>query len=81
MLKIKAKYLINPAVFVLSVFFRLPGKSSSPVIVRIGKSVLTVEDLYKSIPPEYADRISPEQNVNYVKQWIQTELLYVKHCD
>jgi parvulin-like peptidyl-prolyl isomerase len=77
MLKIKAKYLINPAVFVLSVFFSgCQEKSSSPVIVRIGKSVLTVEDLYKSIPPEYADRISPEQNVNYVKQWIQTELLY-----
>lgn len=77
MLKIKTKYLINPSVFILFIFFSgCREKSSSPVIVRIGKSVLTVEDLYKSIPPEYADRISPEQNVNYVKQWIQTELLY-----
>lgn len=77
MLKIKNKYLISPAVFVLFIF--IPGcqeKNSSPVIVRIGNSALTIEDLYKSIPPEYADRISPEQNVNYVKQWIQTELLY-----
>jgi parvulin-like peptidyl-prolyl isomerase len=77
MLRIKTKYLINPAVYVLFIFFSgCQEKNSSPVIVRIGKSVLTVEDLYKSIPPEYADRISPEQNVNYVKQWIQTELLY-----
>lgn len=71
------KYLIIPSVFVLVfIFSGCKKKNPSPVIARIGNSVLTVEDLYKSIPPEYADRISPEQNVNYVKQWIQTELLY-----
>ncbi len=77
MFEIKTKYLIIPTVFII--FISLTGcqkKNNSPVIVRIGKSLLTIEDLYKSIPPEYADRISPEQNVNYVKQWIQTELLY-----
>lgn len=71
------KYSIVPSVFLLLLNFTgCRKKTNSPVIVRIGNSVLTVEDLYKSIPPEYADRISPEQNVNYVKQWIQTELLY-----
>lgn len=77
MLLIKTKYMITSAVFTLLISFSgCQKKSYSPVIVRIGKSMLTVEDLYKSIPAEYADRISPEQNVNYVKQWIQTELLY-----
>jgi parvulin-like peptidyl-prolyl isomerase len=48
----------------------------SPVVARVGDAVLTLEDLYRSIPPEYRDRITREQNVNYVNQWIQTELLY-----
>jgi hypothetical protein len=48
----------------------------SPVIARVGKSVLTVNDLYASIPPEYRDRITREQNINYVKQWIDAELFY-----
>jgi parvulin-like peptidyl-prolyl isomerase len=48
----------------------------SPVIARVGKSVLTVNDLYESIPSEYRDRITREQNINYVKQWIDAELFY-----
>jgi peptidyl-prolyl cis-trans isomerase C len=51
-------------------------KPSSPVIARVGKSILTVDDFYKSIPPEYSDQITREQNINYVKQWIDTELLF-----
>ena len=51
-------------------------KPSSPVIARVGKSILTVEDFQKSIPPEYSDQITREQNINYVKQWIDTELLF-----
>lgn len=72
--KINHKYY-----FFLFVSLSISGckeKNTSPVIARIGNSILTVEDLYRSIPPEYADRISPEQNANYVKQWLQTELLY-----
>ena len=37
----------------------------------VGNSV-TVDDLYRSIPPEYSDQITRGQNVNYVKQWIDT---------
>jgi len=48
----------------------------SPVIARVGKSAITVNDLYASIPSEYRDRITREQNISYVKQWIDAELFY-----
>jgi hypothetical protein len=50
----------------------------SPVIARVGKQVMTLEDLYKSIPPEYSHYITRDQMVNYVKQWIDTELLFAE---
>ncbi len=46
------------------------------MIARVGKTLLTVDEFYQSIPPEYRDQITREQNINYVKQWIDTELLY-----
>jgi parvulin-like peptidyl-prolyl isomerase len=52
------------------------SKDDSPVIARVGKAVLTVDDLNNSIPPEYSDKITGEQRKNYVQQWIDTELLY-----
>lgn len=51
-------------------------KPDSPVIARVGKAVLTVADFNNSIPPEYSDQLTLEQNINYVKQWIDTELLF-----
>ena len=51
-------------------------KPESPVIARVGKSVLTVDDFNNSIPPEYSDQLTLEQNINYVRQWIDTELLF-----
>jgi hypothetical protein len=51
-------------------------ESKSPVIARVGKAVLTLDDLYESIPPEYRDHITREQNISYVKQWIDNELFY-----
>jgi hypothetical protein len=50
--------------------------SDSPVVARVGRSVLTLEELHESIPPEYSDNISREQMINYVKKWMDTELLY-----
>jgi hypothetical protein len=38
--------------------------------------MLTVDDLNRSIPPEYNARITHDQYVNYVKQWIDNEVLY-----
>lgn len=52
------------------------AKTESPVIARVGRSVLTLNDLNKSIPSEYSNRITRKQRINYVKQWIDTELLY-----
>ena len=52
------------------------SKPGSPVIARVGRSFLTLDDLNKSIPAEYSESITHEQRVNYVKQWIDTELLY-----
>jgi peptidyl-prolyl cis-trans isomerase C len=45
-------------------------------VARVGGRVLTLEDLYKRIPPEYSDFITREQMINYVKQWIDNEILY-----
>jgi peptidyl-prolyl cis-trans isomerase C len=58
------------------VFVGCKQKSTSPVIARVGDAVLTLDDLFASIPPEYTEVINREQNINYVKQWIDTELLY-----
>jgi peptidyl-prolyl cis-trans isomerase C len=46
------------------------------MIAKVGNEKLTVEDLKQNIPAEYRDQISKEQNVNYVKQWMDAELLY-----
>ena len=51
-------------------------KSQGPIVARVGQHVLTLDDLYKSIPPEYSDFITREQMINYVKQWIDNEILY-----
>jgi len=51
-------------------------RTDSPVIARVGRAILTLDDLYERIPPEYSDRITREQKINYVKLWIDTELLY-----
>lgn len=50
--------------------------SKSPVVARVGEAVLTAEDIQKRIPSEYSDFITYEQNVDYVKRWIDSEILY-----
>lgn len=51
-------------------------KNDSPVIARVGRAVLTLEDLNKRIPQELHENITNQQRINYVKKWIDTELLY-----
>jgi parvulin-like peptidyl-prolyl isomerase len=79
MIRIHRKYLIVPTV-IGSIFVSLIGcqkkTSDSPIIAQIGNSVLTVNDLYKSIPQQYLEQITREQNIEYVKQWIDNELLF-----
>ncbi len=72
------KYRLIPVVLLCSVMVLVvcSSKPSSPVIARVGDAVLTLDDLYNSIPAEYSELITHEQNANYVRQWISTELLY-----
>jgi len=59
--------------------WRFGQKQSDPsgtVIARVGDAVLTLEELQASIPQEYSDVITQDQNIAYVRQWINTELLY-----
>jgi parvulin-like peptidyl-prolyl isomerase len=52
------------------------NKPQSPVVAKAGSQVLTLDDLYKSIPQEYSDYVTREQMVTYVKQWIDNQILY-----
>jgi hypothetical protein len=54
----------------------LKQKNYSPIVARIGKSVLTLDDLHASMPPAYRDQVTREQCINYAKQWIDNEILY-----
>jgi len=56
--------------------FTCDEKPDSPVVAQVGDAVLTLNDIYKSMPPEYSHKITRQQNINFVKQWIDTELLY-----
>lgn len=60
----------------LLTFVSCHNQPDSPVLARVGKTVLTVDEFFKSIPDEYRDQITLEQNINYVKQWMETELLF-----
>jgi parvulin-like peptidyl-prolyl isomerase len=50
--------------------------ADSPIIARVGKTFLTMNDLNKSIPSEFSGKITQKQRINFVKQWIDTEILY-----
>jgi hypothetical protein len=54
----------------------IPKRPEGPIVARVGNDYLTLAELKESIPPEYADVITRDQNVLYVRQWINTELLY-----
>jgi len=80
------KYICIPFVVICTVLFlagcdvkfNVPNnkKPTSPVIARVGNAVLTIDDLNASIPMEYRDIITYEQNAHFVRQWMSTELLY-----
>jgi peptidyl-prolyl cis-trans isomerase C len=72
----KPLVMLITVVAVSCVFISCKNKSQSPIVARVGSSVLTLDNLYKSIPQEYSDFVTREQMVNYVKQWIDNEILY-----
>jgi peptidyl-prolyl cis-trans isomerase C len=46
------------------------------VVARVGDAVLTLDDIRNRMPAEYSDFITYEQNVDYVKRWVDAEILY-----
>ena len=75
----RAVFLAAAALFLMTAACSREPQPKAPVgtvIARVGNSVLTLEELTASIPSEYSDFITREQNVQYVRQWINTELLY-----
>jgi len=54
----------------------VPKRPDGTVIARVGNAYLTLEELQSSIPSEYSSVITRDQNIRYVRQWINTELLY-----
>jgi peptidyl-prolyl cis-trans isomerase C len=62
--------------FALTLFMACAHKPQSPIVARVGHSMLTLDNLFKSIPAEYSDFVTREQMINYVKQWIDNEILY-----
>jgi hypothetical protein len=54
----------------------IPKRPEGPIVARVGNDYLTLAELKESIPPEYSDVITRDQNVLYVRQWINTEILY-----
>ncbi|MBN1982615.1 MAG: peptidyl-prolyl cis-trans isomerase [Chitinivibrionales bacterium] len=52
------------------------GTPSSPTVARVGNAVLTIDDLSQSIPKEYTNTITQQQRINFIKKWMDTELLY-----
>jgi hypothetical protein len=64
------------AVAALSLFPSCKSQPKSPVVAKVGSAQLTLDELYKTIPPEYSDFITREQIVNYVKRWIDNKILY-----
>jgi hypothetical protein len=70
---------LHLAILVLGLSLAFTGcekSPASPVIAQVGTRVLTLDDVYQNIPPEYRSRITREQYVNFVKQWIDDEVLY-----
>jgi parvulin-like peptidyl-prolyl isomerase len=73
---VKSKYILFISVIIATFLFQCSQTQNSPIIAKVGNEKLTVEDLKRNIPAEYRDQISKDQNINYVKQWMNTELLY-----
>lgn len=51
-------------------------ENETDVIARVGKSVLTNEDLWKRLPAEYSSFVTRKQNMEYVRRWVESEILY-----
>ncbi len=66
--------------FIIAVMFlasiNCDRSKEEDIVARVGKVTLTLKALKENIPEEYSNQITRDQNINYVKQWIDRELLY-----
>jgi len=51
-------------------------KDEGEVLVKVDDSVLTTEGFYNQIPPGWKNVLSFEEKKSFVRDWIETELLY-----
>jgi peptidyl-prolyl cis-trans isomerase C len=68
--------IIGAAVTYYLTSFRKQPVTDQQVVARVGDATLTMDEIKNRIPPEYSDFITYEQNVDYVKRWIDSEILY-----
>jgi parvulin-like peptidyl-prolyl isomerase len=73
---VNSKYLLIFSVVTGIAVLQCTQKDTSPVIAKVGNEILTLDELKRNMPVEYRDQFSKEQNINYVKQWRDTELLF-----
>ena len=60
--------------FLVSCNFKKSGRS--PVVARVGKSTLTLEELKQDIPMNASLELSAVQIQRYVQRWVESELVY-----
>jgi len=62
--------------FLFTVYCSKNDKPGSPIVAKVGKEIFTMEDLKKIIPQHPDVEISSLQIQNYIKRWIENELVY-----
>jgi peptidyl-prolyl cis-trans isomerase C len=72
----KLKYFKITSVVLWLFVIQCNRSKDENVVARVGKSTLTLEELKENIPDAYSEQITRDQNINYVKQWIDRELLF-----
>jgi len=62
--------------FFLLTFCAKEEKPNSPIVAKVGKEIYTLNDLKEVIPQNPDLEISSLQIQNYIKRWIENELVY-----
>lgn len=70
------KYFKVTSVVLWLIIIQCNSSKQENVVARVGKSTLTLEELKENLPDAYSEQITKDQNINYVKQWIDRELLF-----
>jgi len=68
---------------ILCILFFACSKNKAPknAVAQVGNSVLTVDQLHSSFPVEYKHLIKKEQYLDYIKRWMDEEILYQHALD